>query len=545
MPAALQHNKSEASIDTRLDPSYRFLWAVFLMLLTTATITTDNFQYASVPYIFQQKAYADGLTAENLPPATIGDREAGLFVKISPAILTSESRENAFLQFRLFDERNNETIQHVTYEIAIRRANASEDSRPLLRDFFHAHSGLLTIKVDPTETGQLQLFGTRDPFQSALLADPGGTVNVRGPILIDGGLYHIQINIFGIDNDRNIFLPENAPKFDSYLSIGDISYHNLTTQNDQNYNATLISYYDEIAEFNYDPQTQQISWIMPFDWNTTRIQDQNIFVHEEIKLPNSLLEEEFGSASAATFNASVNEQPLVGRALAVDPFTSPNATVIHYLINKNQILELAETLGIGKGTINNNITSSNATTTITQPQQGRIDFMSFSLMPRVQANATQSTSSDLTTDTGGIHASVSWEPKQLAADTESTININFSDAFSGEALTANVLYDFAILNSNGTQIYQKQNLTATNASDSQTVTFPSNEIYQIEVNVRGLVQDDGGASPDTTRSGIARGYVVVPEFSSAFAMMLVLGGLMALLLVVTRKTKGGKKIFKI
>ena len=545
MPAALQHNKSEASIDTRLDPSYRFLWAVFLMLLTTATITTDNFQYASVPYIFQQKAYADGLTAENLPPATIGDREAGLFVKISPAILTSESRENAFLQFRLFDERNNETIQHVTYEIAIRRANASEDSRPLLRDFFHAHSGLLTIKVDPTETGQLQLFGTRDPFQSALLADPGGTVNVRGPILIDGGLYHIQINIFGIDNDRNIFLPENAPKFDSYLSIGDISYHNLTTQNDQNYNATLISYYDEIAEFNYDPQTQQISWIMPFDWNTTRIQDQNIFVHEEIKLPNSLLEEEFGSASAATFNASVNEQPLVGRALAVDPFTSPNATVIHYLINKNQILELAETLGIGKGTINNNITSSNATTTITQPQQGRIDFMSFSLMPRVQANATQSTSSDLTTDTGGIHASVSWEPKQLAADTESTININFSDAFSGEALTANVLYDFAILNSNGTQIYQKQNLTATNASDSQTVTFPSNEIYQIEVNVRGLVQDDGGASPDTTRSGIARGYVVVPEFSSAFAMMLVLGGLMALLLVITRKTKGGKKIFKI
>ena len=545
MPAALQHNKSEASIDTRLDPSYRFLWAVFLMLLTTATITTDNFQYASVPYIFQQKAYADGLTAENLPPATIGDREAGLFVKISPAILTSESRENAFLQFRLFDERNNETIQHVTYEIAIRRANASEDSRPLLRDFFHAHSGLLTIKVDPTETGQLQLFGTRDPFQSALLADPGGTVNVRGPILIDGGLYHIQINIFGIDNDRNIFLPDTAPKFDSYLSIGDISYHNLTTQNDQNYNATLISYYDEIAEFNYDPQTQQISWIMPFDWNTTRIQDQNIFVHEEIKLPNSLLEEEFGSASAATFNASVNEQPLVGRALAVDPFTSPNATVMHYLINKNQILELAETLGIGKGTINNNITSSNATTTITQPQQGRIDFMSFSLMPRVQANATQSTSSDLTTDTGGIHASVSWEPKQLAADTESTININFSDAFSGEALTANVLYDFAILNSNGTQIYQKQNLTATNASDSQTVTFPSNEIYQIEVNVRGLVQDDGGASPDTTRSGIARGYVVVPEFSSAFAMMLVLGGLMALLLVITRKTKGGKKIFKI
>jgi hypothetical protein len=45
----------------------------------------------------QQNAYADGLTAENLPPATVGDREAGLFVRISPPILTTESQENAFL----------------------------------------------------------------------------------------------------------------------------------------------------------------------------------------------------------------------------------------------------------------------------------------------------------------------------------------------------------------------------------------------------------------------------------------------------------------
>ena len=46
------------------------------------------------------------------------------------------------------------------------------------------------------------------------------------------------------------------------------------------------------------------------------------------------------------------------------------------------------------------------------------------------------------------------------------------------------------------------------------MTFPSNEIYQIELNVRGTVQDDRTTSaPDTTRSGIARGYVVVPGFS--------------------------------
>ena len=88
-----------------------------------------------------QIIYGDGLTAENLPPATVGDRQASLFVKISPPILTTESKENAFLQFRLYDERDNQTIKFVTYEIAIRKASAPQDSKPLLRDYFHAPNG--------------------------------------------------------------------------------------------------------------------------------------------------------------------------------------------------------------------------------------------------------------------------------------------------------------------------------------------------------------------------------------------------------------------
>lgn len=504
----LQQKISSSSFRSLLLFLFAFLFAVGAIIILSSF---SPHQYSLSVF---QRAYADGLTAENLPPATVGDREASLFVKINPAILTTESQENAFLQLRLFDERNNQTIQFVTYEIAIRKANAPQDSRPLLRDFFHAPNGLLTIKVDPTESGTVQVFGDRDPFQNALMADPGGTVNIRGPILIDGGLYHIEVRIFGIDNVRNIFIPENAPRFDSYLSIGDITYHNLT-YNGRDYNSTLISYYDEIEDFNYDPGAKQISWSMPFDWNTTRIQDQNIFVHEEIKLPNSFLEDEFGSKSATIFDATVNGQPLLGRALAVDPFTSSNATIIHYLINKNQILELAAGVKDSNNTSAINTSAINASASVPSQQQGEVDLMLFSLSPKIRGNATQPTSSDLTTDTGGIHAAVSWEPRQLTAGTDSTVKINFSDAFSGEALNADVLYDLVILNSNGTQVFQRQNITAINASDSQTVTFPSEEIYQIELNVKGLVpSNEASAAPDTTRSGIARGFVVVPEFPS-------------------------------
>jgi hypothetical protein len=502
----------------------------------------------------RQEVFGDGLTAENLPPATVGDREASLFVKISPPILTTESKENAFLQFRLYDQRDNQTIKFVTYEIAIRKANAPQDSRPLLRDFFHAPNGLLTIKVDPTESGPVQIFGDRDPFQNALIADPGGTVNVRGPILTEGGLYHIEVRIFGIDNVRNIFIPENAPKYDSYLSIGDISYHNLT-YNGRNYNSTLISYYDEIQSFDYEPQIQQISWSMPFDWNLTRIRDQNIFVHEEIKLSNAFLEQ-IGASSTSGFSASVNGQPLVGRALAIDPFTANDTTIVHYLINKNQILDLGAnltTIGASTGSSSNNTNNigTNATTASTNTSTSnannstrsspdeKIDFMSFSLIPKTE-NATQSTSSDLTTDTGGIHAMVSWQPKQLVAGNQSTVYLNFSDAFSGEPLNADVLYDMTILDSNGTEVTRSENLTAVNSTDSQTVSFPADAIYQIEVDVKGLLRGDQ-SSPDTTRSGIGRGYVVVPEFSSSNSSLLVVGGLFAALIIGVRWRQGRRK----
>jgi hypothetical protein len=499
--------------------------SVSLLGMVVLLVTLGNFM--------PDRAYGDGLTAENLPPATVGDRKASLFVKISPPVLTTESQENAFLQFRLFDERNNQTIKFVTYEISIRKANTSPDSRPLLRDFFQAPNGLLTIKFEPTESGPVQLFGDRDPFLGALVADPGGTVNVRGPILTDGGLYHIEVRIFGIDNVRNIFKPEDAPKYDSYLSIGDVTSHNLT-YNGRPYNSTLISYYDVIEDFNYNPQRQNISWSMPFDWNTTRIGEQNIFVHEEIKLPNAFLEAINASTSPATFTASVNSQPLVGRALAIDPFSSPNATVVHYLINKNQILEMANNLTNNRGnsttTLANASTSNRVAGNVREPN---INFMSFSLSPHTQGNATQSTSSDLTTDTGGIHASVSWEPRQLKAGEQSTVHINFSDAFSGEPLLANVVYDMSILDSNGTEVLKMDNLTAVNATDSRAVSFPADAIYQIEVNVKGIIRDNQG-SPDTTRSGIARGYVVVPEFSSSSSSLVVAGAIVSVLILVAR-----------
>ncbi|HEX2614372.1 MAG TPA: hypothetical protein VHL10_02695, partial [Nitrososphaera sp.] len=92
-----------------------------------------------------QRAFADGLTQENLPPASVGNRNASLFVKISPPILTTESKQDAFMQFRLFDANNNQTIPHTTYNIRVTKGVADNNSKPIMQDFFHSHDGLLTL----------------------------------------------------------------------------------------------------------------------------------------------------------------------------------------------------------------------------------------------------------------------------------------------------------------------------------------------------------------------------------------------------------------
>src|ERR671934_204492 len=328
-----------------------FKYCSFVLIIFVAFLLFILSQYS-----FYQKAYADGLTQENLPPATVGNRHASLFVKVNPPILTTAAKQDTYMQFRLFDANNNQTIQHVTYDITVTRgatSSSSSDQKPLLRDFFHAHNGLLTLKIQPT-SGTVTVYGEQDPFLNAWVADPGGTVNIRGPLLLQGGLYHFHVEIFGIDYDRNIFIPDQAPKFDSYLSVGDV-YHNIWNYQNQKYNTTLISYYDKINNLNFDSAKKSFIWSMPFSWNMTRLKQQPVFVHEEMRLPKSWK----GFGDLTQFNATVNGQPLSGRSIAIDPFSFPDAMVVHYLVNKNDVLKLAQEVNgnnnNNKGNNNNNI----------------------------------------------------------------------------------------------------------------------------------------------------------------------------------------------
>ncbi len=70
----------------------------------------------------------------------------------------------------------------------------------------------------------------------------------------------------------------------------------------------------------------------------------------------------------------------------------------------------------------------------------------------------------------------------LFTNIETTAKFNFTDAFSGGALNADVLYDLSVLDSNGTQVFEKKGLTAKNSEDTQTIKFPAPGTVPISFN---------------------------------------------------------------
>jgi len=219
------------------------------------------------------------------------------------------------------------------------------------------------------------------------------------------------------------------------------------------------------------------------------------------------------------FNATVNGQQLSGRSLAIDPFSFPNDMIVHFLVNKNDIVKLAQEVNSN----NNNSVAAGITKTNTT------GLMKFALSP-LNATTQTATSSDIPTNTGSIHAAVSWSPNPLAANTQSTLKISFYDPTATAPLTnTDVRYNLIIFDKNNQPVITKQNLLAKNAADTETIVFPANEIYHMQVQITGLVKP--GQTPDLTRNGVATGYVVVPEFhSAAISTSLILGVILAGLL---------------
>jgi hypothetical protein len=155
---------------------------IFLIVSTipSSTIISVNAQHHGAP-----------------PPlATIGDRNIKMNFVTEPTIIVAGQQSQ--LKMSLIDANTGGKIQHVTYRITI-----SKDNQTKISDFFHSHTGDLSLSSRNTNTPPtINVEGTFDDLTNAIIPDPSGTIEVAGPLFSDVGIYKADIEITTLDNDK-------------------------------------------------------------------------------------------------------------------------------------------------------------------------------------------------------------------------------------------------------------------------------------------------------------------------------------------------------
>lgn len=415
----------------------------------------------------------DGFSSETLPPFNMNGEKLFLFVKVSPSIINVSDTQNRYLDLRIIDSVTEESVQNVSYQIKI-----DKDNKVILNGKFHSQPGPLKIKIVPKGEGTVMTNLTS--LSDGIWRTSTGNVTIGEPVFLTTGLYHLSIEILGVDDNMSKNIGSSRGfVFDSWLSVADV--RNTTAEkNGKTFNITVTSFYDRINVLTFDPTSMTVVWSMPFDWNMTRSKHENILVHEEIRVPKSLF-----NGSPLQYGAFVNGMALFGRSLTIDPFSSQNFTIAHLLINKQEIMKLLNQDMIN---INNQRMAFNLT---------------FLQIPKLQS------SSELETDNGEVFISLSRIPEQLVANSNTTLLIGFKDPATGVPINADVTYGAKILDPNGNSIYDEDSKTTIyNTTSKINVIFPKKGIYQIWVHIEGLAPLDSDVF-DISRNGVARGYLLV------------------------------------
>jgi hypothetical protein len=318
--------KDELKTALELNKHRSIFW--FLLIFIISSILT-------CVLISPKPVNADGLFQEQLS-ASFDDRPTDLIIKMMPPVVTTETLENQsqkpVIQFKLYDPATKEGFKHVTYYITIEK-----NGKKLLSDWFHDHKGDLKIEMKPSDAKTITVYGEPDPILQAFTGSDRNPVVATGPIFSEGGLYHFLVRVTTVDYDRSMIPDDKQPEYDGWLSIGAVENQQVSLDGNGSkklFPIQIISYYDELKDFSFDPNTMEMQFTMPFDWNETRLEANKIMVHQEVNLPKP------SALSADSYVATINGMN-VTKDLMIDP-TNSTKDVVHFMIPKPVVMEIAK-----------------------------------------------------------------------------------------------------------------------------------------------------------------------------------------------------------
>ncbi len=370
------------------------------------------------------EVYGHGLGAETFPPVDLNGKEVTL--EVSSSTNNPEKNDAQQISISLIDFNSKVTLRDVTFLIKSERGNQF-----LFEKEFKADNGFVVFNFESENTDPIQVVEEKEGnLFGSLLGLDSRLIHVKGPKLSEGGLYKFDISILTAEGYSKTL--DEPLVFRSGISIAQTKDHTIDDPNFGKQTIQSITYYDEIKDFQYNPDSREITFSMSFDWTSDNI-NQTSVVHEELVIPKT-----FGDLLVSGFSMYVNDVKLSDNIITIDDFFS-EGRIVHFIINQNELWKIYD-------------------------EDENQDGMKFLVKPN--SNEIQLSS---ITDNGQFRVLVSTEPENLKSNSPAKIKFNIMDVFLKNRPIA-VEYDFSVTQ-NGKTIHQQSGTSTDSREQLNTAEF--------------------------------------------------------------------------
>jgi hypothetical protein len=440
----------------------------------------------SVP-LLATDVYGHGLGGDVAPPISFEGMQVTVSTQLTPSDITVGEVDSANMAVRFFDQLTNENLESVTYRVEI-----WQSGELLARNLFFDDDGELNIELKPVSgCNEVRLIDCSTYGGSEHVSAPGALyafgnsrTSITGPIFDKGGLYNIRVDIEGASSPRTQVA--QLLSYDTFVSVAQEQDFLIQTAQAQPIPVIVKTYYDDVENFKYQTSDDSVSFDMEFDWSPDYI-DLVQVVHEEIRVPKSFAP----FAEGTQFKGYVDGVEVDNRVLLLDPYSSEDHNIIHFLVSGTELQRINDKLGsshYGKNTIEFNLVP-----------QSKVIKNSFKFYLVNEDTLTQV----------GTTVKASWDSSYGVND-EIPFEITFFDENSN--LLKDIHYGFFLIDQDtGNVIFSNVGddpsnlgILASEGLDIQKITLPSQKTYRIDIAVFGQ-----GITYDTTYAGIGSGLIEV------------------------------------
>ena len=441
---------------------------------------------SSIAAMPSQKAYGHGLGGDIAPPINFGGANVTIETRVEPPDLATFNMEEGLrplIVVRFFDADLNINIPEVTMRVVIEK-----DNQILLNGWFYDPSGEVRFEINPVNREGFTIYGEIEP-QLGAYYNRGAPIRVDAPIFTEGGLYKISAEIRSAFTTKQLL--EQPITFDTWVSVAEDNFFNVAVA-EQEYPITIRTYYDTVEKLEYNPDSNELVFEMPFNWDEQYISLVPL-VHEEIIMPKDM-----PIAKTGQFEGYVNDVKVEGRAILVDPYTYEDKMIVHFILNTDTLLNIRQQIAQG----------------------GQLpDKMIFRLLPKEATNGEAGVQTlSFTTDNGKVNIIAQIPEEGIFPQQESEIRLTFFNADT-TSLLRDVRYNLKIFDDQGNVILEQDRYTP-EGIDVIRHTFDKEGMITLQVNIIGT-----GFSVqrvDTSVAGTAEtSLTVVPEFPLAILVISI------------------------